>query len=273
MKIVNFNENVLQKICDVLGATNDGLTGFEISTLLKQVGILDSELSTKRHRLFDALKKRQDNDKCGNLIVAFIQAAMNPVRYLNNKNLFENKRILLNEILSFSALSLGEDGCVVEMVAAKTINEAQHKANRLKFDLSQRGVHHDVLKFCRAELLQENYFHAVLEATKSLADKIRGKASLRSDGASLVDEAFGLGEKKLPLLAFNSLQTETHEMEHKGLMNLLKGIFGAFRNSTAHAPKITWNLSEHDALDLLTMASLLHRRLDSAIFTNRKDEN
>lgn len=156
------------------------------------------------------------------------------------------------------------------MTVAKTISEAQHKANRLKFSLNQRGVHHDVLKFCRAELLHENYFHAVLKATKSLADKIREKANLHSDGSSLVDEAFGLGQQKLPLLAFNSLQTETHEMEHKGLINLLKGIFGAFRNPTAHAPKITWNLSEHDALDILTMASLLHRRLDSVVFTNWK---
>jgi len=53
------------------------------------------------------------------------------------------------------------------------------------------------------------------------------------------------------------------------MMNLMKGIFGTFRNPTAHAPKILWNISEQDALDLLTMVSFLHRRLDSAARTPR----
>ena len=33
---------------------------------------------------------------------------------------------------------------------------------------------------------------------------------------------------------------------------LLKGMFGTFRNVTAHAPKIAWPIDEQDALDLLT---------------------
>jgi hypothetical protein len=47
MKIANFNENVLQRICDVLGATNEGLTGQEIETLLKQVDIQDPDLKVE----------------------------------------------------------------------------------------------------------------------------------------------------------------------------------------------------------------------------------
>jgi uncharacterized protein (TIGR02391 family) len=73
----------------------------------------------------------------------------------------------------------------------------------------------------------------------------------------------------MPFLAFNALQSETERSEHTGLMNLMKGMFGAFRNVTAHAPKVTWPISEDDALDLLTIASLLHRRLDAAIRTPR----
>ncbi|WP_244967818.1 TIGR02391 family protein [Xenorhabdus budapestensis] len=38
-----------------------------------------------------------------------------------------------------------------------------------------------------------------------------------------------------------------------------------FRNTTAHAPKITWSIQEQDALDILSMVSLVHRRLDDAI--------
>jgi len=50
-------------------------------------------------------------------------------------------------------------------------------------------------------------------------------------------------------------------------VNLLKGMFGTFRNVAAHAPKISWPIKEEDALDLLTLASYLHRRLDDAVRT------
>ena len=91
--------------------------------------------------------------------------------------------------------------------------------------------------------------------------KIRDKTGLTTDGAELVDRAFGLAA---PLLAVNSLQTEPEQSDQKGFANLLKGIFGTFRNVTAHAPRITWKIEEQDALDLLTMVSYLHRRLDAA---------
>ena len=133
--------------------------------------------------------------------------------------------------------------------------------------LVQRQVHGDVLKFCRAELVVENYFHAVFEATKSVAQKLRDKAGLASDGGPLVDEALGLGRTGVPRLAFNSLRTESERSEHTGLMNLIKGVFGAFRNTTAHNPKIHWQMTEQDALDVLTTISLVHRRLDSSVRT------
>ena len=86
----------------------------------------------------------------------------------------------------------------------------------------------------------------------------------------LVDHAFGIGKKGYPIIAFNSLQTETEHNEHQGLMNLLKGLFGTFRNTTAHIPKIKWVIEEQDALDMLTLAFLLHRRIDQCVLTQIK---
>src|SRR5438552_9090253 len=106
-----------------------------------------------------------------------------------------------------------------------------------------------------------SYFHAVFEATKSVAQKIRDKTGLTGDGAEIVDKAFGIST---PLLAINTLRTETEQTEQKGFANLLKGMFGTFRNVTGHAPKITWPIKEEDALDLLSMLSYFHRRLDAA---------
>jgi len=65
-------------------------------------------------------------------------------------------------------------------------------------------VHPDVLHFCRSELLDQNYFHAVQEAVKSVAAKIRAKTGLTDDGGSLVDRAFSGSP---PTLAINALST------------------------------------------------------------------
>ena len=63
---------------------------------------------------------------------------------------------------------------------------------------------------------------------------------------------------------FNGLETDWERSEQTGLATLMKGIFSTFRNPTAHAPKVVWATSRADALDMLTLASMLHRRLDNA---------
>ena len=131
----------------------------------------------------------------------------------------------------------------------------------MREDLELRSVHPDVLKFCREELLAENYFHAVLEATKSVADKLRGRTGLTDDGATLVDRSLA---GVLPLLVINPFLTETDKSEQRGFANLVKGLFGMFRNSTAHIPKISWAVNKEDAEEVFTLLSLVHKRIDTA---------
>lgn len=268
MKITSFNRATLEQVCNVFGDTNTGLTGSKIGQYLRECGIDDPMPGdTKRNRLYKALVSRQHADGCANNVCAFIQYIMNPVLHVQSPGYFKSKQVELNRVLAFEGLRLNEEGKLEQSNQSRTISDAQAAADKLRQELIDRGVHADVLKFCRAELIQENYFHAVLEASKSVAQKIRDKTGLSTDGAELVDEAFGLGKKTFPILAFNSLFTDSERSEHTGLMNLMKGFFGAFRNPTAHAPKITWKISEQDALDMMTLASLLHRRLDKAVKT------
>jgi hypothetical protein len=42
-------------------------------------------------------------------------------------------------------------------------------------------------------------------------------------------------------------------------------MFGAIRNPLAHAPKIDWPMLEQDALDILTLVSFVHRKLDGTV--------
>lgn len=260
----------LESLCRVVGDSGEGLSGSEIGLLLAQMGFSDPGSGiTKWRRLLKAFSDRQNEDFCSNRVLEFIGEVMKPVRYVNHDAQFEHRRLRVNQVLCFVGVEICQRGQLRRCDSARTISEAQSRAGRLRSELLKRGVHAEVLRFCKAELLADNCFHAVLEVTKSLSEKIRQKTLLAGDGAELADKALSLGKTGMPLLAFNSLQTASERSEQTGLLNLLKGVFGTFRNTTAHAPRIFWNMSEQDAIDLLSMASFLHRRLDAAVRTPR----
>jgi uncharacterized protein (TIGR02391 family) len=155
-----------------------------------------------------------------------------------------------------------EDGQVQRITPAQTLSEAVDVARRLHDELVRRGVHSQVFKYCTKELIAQDCFNAVFEAVKGLASRIRDMAELDLDGSELVDAVFKVSA---PRIAFNTLRTSTERNEQNGLASLMRGAFSAFRNPAAHEPKVSWHVSEADALDLLTMLSLIHRRLDDAV--------
>jgi uncharacterized protein (TIGR02391 family) len=264
-RIPRFDSQQLTAISKILADTNRGLTGTEIEHLLRECQISDVSIEmTKWKRLFNALAGIQNEKQVGNHTVMVINRAMNPVQYTERPELFAARRQELNTVLAFCGMTIGEDGRIRRVQVATNLSDAMERASRLHHALVIRKVHEDVLKFCKAEFLEENYFHAVFEAMKSIAAKIRDLAALRSDGADLVQEAFAQGKEVSPILAINSLVTETDKGEQRGFMNLLVGLFGTIRNPLAHNPKIEWDMSEQDALDILTTASLIHRKLDRA---------
>lgn len=264
-RVPTFEAQHLTSIAKILADTDEGLTGSQIGYLLQDCEIPDvASDQTKWKRLFNAFVEFQNRRQFGNHVVVFVNKAMNPVQYTSSPQVFALRRDQLNTVLAFSGLSVGEDGKVRWVRRATGLDEALQRASRLHAALVSRGVHGDVLEFCKAEFLQENYFHAVFEAMKSIAAKIRRISGLTSDGADLVNQAFSLGKDCRPILAINLLKTETDKGEQRGFANLLIGLFGTIRNPAAHNPKVEWPMAEQDALDILTTASLIHRKLDSA---------
>ena len=120
-------------------------------------------------------------------------------------------------------------------------------------------LHADVVKCCKEEYLQENYFHAVFEAAKSLSEKVREKTGLQEDGSTLFNTVFSVNN---PRLALNSLQTSTEKNLQNGLKEMLNGVTHMVRNVTAHELKVKWVVNEQDAIDILTTISFLHKQLD-----------
>lgn len=255
-----FSQMQLRAIADALGDTAEGLSGSEIAHLLETARIADTDPAiTKRHRVYNAFANHQNGQQDWRNIQAFIRFAMKPERYLGQEHRFEPLRLRLNQALSFAGMAVDEAGTLITVEVARTLPEARRRAEELRADLELRRVHPDVLRFCKEELLNENYFHAVLEATKSVADKLRAKTGLTDDGAVLVDRALG-GD--VPMWAINSLTSESEKSEQKGFANIVKGLFGMFRNTTAHAPKIAWAVNKDDAEEVFTLLSLVHKRID-----------
>lgn len=114
---------------------------------------------------------------------------MRPERYLQNPQRYEPLRMKVNTALAFAGLKVNAEGILGATDTATTTPDAERRARKMREDLVRRGVHPDVLSFCRSELLVDDYFHAVLEATKSVGDKIRSRTGLMDDGSALVDRA------------------------------------------------------------------------------------
>lgn len=261
-----FSEGQIEALAQLLGECG---TGSDISRFFIIKGLVDnSGESTKWKRLYWVFLKCQKQHQCANLVVDFIQSFLTPARFVGRIDEFEANRQHLNTILSFSGLEYGKDGKFRQCKIAKTIDEAERRARTIRAKFQGRQIHPEVLKYCRPELLQDNYFHAVFEASKGLAQRIRDLSGVQADGAALIDKVFSI-EK--PILAINSLRTETERSEHKGFALLLKGCFAAVRNPLAHEPKILWQ-GEDDAADYLSLISLLHRKLDECTVTGLKGD-
>jgi len=261
-----FDPATVEQVCRVLG---DAVTGPQIPNVIWPLKAPESSIeqqNAKWKRLFNAVATAQNRQQDGRPFVRLISEVMRPVRFSSQAE-FDERRRLLNERLLLSGFEVTEHGKIRRARPATTLSEAQQRADDIRAELSRRDVHPDVLSFCRAELMQQNYFHAVLEASKSVADKLRTRVGATGDGSGLVDATCSLSSG--PRVAFNSLATEWERSEQTGIATLLKGLFSTFRNPTAHAPRVLWAVSRREALDMLTLASMLHRRLDEATVGQR----
>lgn len=214
----------------------------------------------------DILNKTQDKSNI-KLVIEYI---CNPLRYIDKVSDFENLRLKLNVVLSLKGLTISDNGHVVITTASKTLVEAKKRFESLDHMLRTLNVHPNVLKFCTQELLQENYFHAVFEASKGIFHRIRLLTGSSLDSASLIDQCFKIKEPVM-IINGNKLQTLDEQSEYKGLKNLLLTIAHLYRNSKAHKLKYYNPDSVHDALTALTLMSLAHNLLDNCTNTRRLD--
>ena len=219
---------------------------------------------SKRDRLRHALGL-QYNRSGKNGVLQLIKTLNQPVVYSGNLDGFREFCSAINRILRFYGVEYRDDGEFHNIDPTRTLSEADRRAKALENKMKSRRIHYEVNKYCKAEYMEENYFHAVVEAYKGLAERIREKTGYTSDGFELMRKSFERPSPKqggYPKLAFNTLATDTEKNEHDGFLDFLYGCTRFFRNPMSHTPKVKWHRDVDDAVDCLTLISLLHSILD-----------
>lgn len=266
--IKSFDPDTLRNISIIIG--EEILTHKQITEQLNNAGISDyTEGANKPDRIYYSLKAKQSQDGCANNALNFILRVISPKRY-NDESIFEKHRTVINEKLVYEGIEIDKAGTAKIVEKAKTISEAKARSLKIKEKVHGIGIHHDILQYCESEWLKENYFHAILEITKSVAEKLRQKSGYETDGAVLVDNCFGLGSTRNPMLAFNILQTESQVSEHTGFANFVKGFFSMYRNPKAHDPKLLEDTQLTEMTEVLVVATIIQNKLDKTFKTGFK---
>ncbi len=260
-----FKPSTLETLCEIIGETDTGLTGTELHRFIIQAQMEDisynEDFLAKRKKLYNAFAHEIKTHQCSNNIVAFLELVLDPARYVGKTDSFESRRSAVNKQLAFEGIEIDETGKAVSLPEkASRLQDIELRVKGLKNKLEQRNAHPAIAAYCKAELVTDNYFHAVLEANKGLFQRIRDISGVEKDGYNLIEQVFSND----PIVIINNFISSSEKNEHTGFCNLLKGLCSMFRNPTAHEPKVDWPISEQDALDILSIISYCHRRLDNA---------
>jgi len=260
-----FDIQLTEAVCEILAATDyPGLTASELTSALRPARLdLDLDGPNKRTRLLTTLHNAQVKRRSGDTLVVFINAAMNPSRYVQVHARFDQLQGQLNELLALHGYRINDKGQLARGAKANTLTEAARLAGELVTELRRRDCHPALLTYCDEELVRKSLFHAIEEAAKSIPDRLRRHTGAGTDGNALYDSVFG-GQNTTPLVRINAYATESEQSEHRGFKNLLTGIHGHYRNPRAHSTRLGSTEDKRDFYEAFALFSYVHRRLDQA---------
>ena len=170
----------------------------------------------KRDWLYNCLATEINNSHSLSKVFSFLQAALNPARYTSVDSRQRYRYLLeeTNKILLFAGLSIDQSGRLTEVSQAHTLTEVDKRVNHLKKALYDRAIHSEVQKYCIEDYLRADYYDAVFEAAKGLAERVRQISGLTTDGGTLFQTAFSQNK---PYIFFNAMKTESERSEFVGL--------------------------------------------------------
>lgn len=125
--------------------------------------------------------------------------------------------------------------------------------------LNLQRLHPEVVSAASALFADRQYDAAVSEAMKSVEVRVRELTGLGISGAALMQEAFKPKEPRLDVAVETG---RSGDDEREGFFYLFRGAMVGIRNPKAH--ELSRGDDPDEALEVLALASLLHRRLDIA---------
>lgn len=265
------DQRLFEAIANILGAQNCFLSKSLLHHFLDCAGIPcvdDGSWSNglqykiglnKRQWLHNCLVAEFNARQSTERIEKFLEAVFDPVLHTNRRDGYEKLVEDINKPLMLHGLEINAEGKLSAIPQAKTLPEVDRRTDEFRAELAKRKIHQRAMHYCRPDLLRKDYQSAVLEAAKGLAERVREMTGRGDDGSPLFDAVFS---KKDPWLFLTDMSDLGKENEQNGLRELLNAIFHLLRNPLSHKPKIKWDVSPNEAMDVFVLISLAHKYLD-----------
>jgi len=264
--ILKIDNKIIEEVSKIIA---EYATGSEITRLFDRLEFYDydlhnpfTKLSTKWKRLNHSIIEKCNKEKSARPFFRIIEEILNPISFQDNHEEWYEAKRQVNFPLRFYGFELDDAGKIVKTMQTKTYSEAVSRSQNLLEKLEPYKIHSNVIKFCKPELLEKNYFHAIHEASKSTLNRIRDMNNYSADGAKLIERTFSTKNPSL-IIRNNRLQSDKERNEYNALKHLLLTINFFYRNTTAHEAKIYNPKSETDAITALTLISKAHDLLDN----------
>ncbi|WP_353486111.1 TIGR02391 family protein [Apilactobacillus xinyiensis] len=261
--IKNNNHQLVENISKIMG---EELTGSKVTTMFNDIGLKNYDAdrpynSTKWRRIKESIISSND---LSSSLFKVIEYVCQPRNYIAKENEWNKLRHSVNQQLIFEGFELDDSGKVIKTYKSRSFSDAKRRLKSFQNKLDSYNIHSEVLKFCKEEYLNENYFYAIFEASKGLLSRIRKISEIDEDGNKLINEAFNI-KNPIILIKNNFMSNDNEVSKYNGLKSLLKTIVYIYRNPKAHTPKLYDPSSETDAITAFTLMSLAHRNLDNCV--------
>lgn len=216
--------------------------------------------SNKVDKLYNSFANEIYKSKSTSKLTVFLETICNPISYVNiDRDKYSDFILKLNKVLVMMGAKINDEGKLVPVEKAKTLDEVDRRVNNLKGEFERRRFHPEIMKYCKREYLSEDYFHALQEAVKGILQRIRDLTGYNDDGNKLIEKSFNNDK---PKLFFNSLSNDNEKNEYIGLRRIIEGLINMIRNVTAHKPRIFHNEDLDSTLEVFSIISYVHKYLD-----------
>ena len=164
----------IEALARILG---DLTTGSQISEYFAKAEVWDtSSESTKWRRLAWVFAEQQAQDGHAGLALNAVRSLLSPVLFVREPDKFHAARRDVNLVLRFAGVEYLDTGEFRTVSAAGSVEDAAGRSRAIQSKVL--GSRHPsgtarVWRYCTAELMADDYFHAVLEAAKGLNHRIR----------------------------------------------------------------------------------------------------